>query len=66
MSKPLYAYRVGEGSDKERVVVSNKGLSKRQFEMFYRHRWQVEVGIKVLKGHGLESYMVRRLRAIRL
>ncbi len=66
MSKPLYAYRVGEGSDKERVVVSNKGLSKRQFEMFYRHRWQVEVGIKDLKSHGLESYMVRRLRAIRL
>ena len=66
MSKPLYAYRVGEGSKKERVVISNKGLSERQFEMFYRHRWQGEVEIKVFKGHGLESYMVRRLRAIRL
>ena len=65
-SSSLYAYRIGEGSDKERVVVSNKGLSKRQFEMFYRHRWQVESEIKVLKAHGLESYMVRRLRAIRL
>ena len=62
MSKLLYAYRVGEGSDKEKVVVSNKGSNERQFEMFYRHRWQREV----LKGHGLESYMVRRLRAIKL
>ena len=58
MSKPLYAYRVGDGSDKERIVVSNKGLSKRQFEMFYRHRWQVEVEIKVFKALRLESYMV--------
>ena len=66
VSKPIYAYRVGEGSDKERVVVSNKWLSKRQFEMFYRHRWQVEVEIKILKAHGLESYMVRKLRAVRL
>jgi len=39
VSKPLYAYRVGEGSDKERVVVSNKWLSKRQFEMCYRARY---------------------------
>ncbi len=66
VSKPLYAYRVGEGSDEERVVVSNKALSKKRFEDLYRHRWQVEVEIKVLKAHGLESYMVRKLRAIRL
>ena len=38
--------------------VKLKGVSKSQFEMFYRHRWQVEVEIKVLKAHGLESYMV--------
>ena len=48
VSKPLYAYRVGEGSDKERVVISNKGLSKRQFEMFYRHRWQVDLYFRLL------------------
>ena len=62
VSKPLYAYRVGEGDDKERVVVSNKALSKKRFGDLYRHRWQV----KVLKAYGLESYMVRKLRAIRL
>jgi len=64
VDKYLYAYRVGEGSDKERVVVSNKGFSKKQFEDFYRRRWQIESEIKVLKAHGLESYMVRRLRAV--
>lgn len=66
VSEPLYAYRVGEGSDKERVVVSNKALSKKQFGELYRYRWQVEIEIKVLKAHGLESYMVRKLKAIRL
>ncbi len=66
VDKHLYAYRVGEGSDKERVVVSNKGLSKKQFEVCYRQRWQVESEIKVLKAHGLERYMVRKLKAIRL
>ncbi len=66
VDKHLYAYRVGEGSDKERVVVSNKGLSKRQFEVCYRQRWQAESEIKVLKAHGLERYMVRKLKAIRL
>ena len=58
VSRALYAYRVGEESD--------KGLSNKQFEMFYRHRWQVESEIRVLKAHGLESYMVSKLRAIRL
>ncbi len=47
-------------------MVSNKGLSKSQFEMFYRHRWQIESEIKVLKSHGLESYMVSKLRAVKL
>ena len=36
VSKPLYAYRLGERTDKERVVVTNRWFSKRQFEMFYR------------------------------
>ena len=66
VSRALYAYRVGEGDDKEKVVVSNKALSKKRFGDLYRHRWQVEVEIKVLKAHGLESYMVRKLKAIRL
>ncbi|EDP74698.1 transposase [Hydrogenivirga sp. 128-5-R1-1] len=66
LSKPLYAHRVGEGDDKEKVVVSNKALSKKRFGDLYKHRWQVESEIKVLKVHGLESYMVRKLRAIRL
>ena len=66
VSRPLYAYRLGEGTDKERVVVSNKWFSKKQFEMFYRYRWHVESEIRVFKANGLESYMVRKLRAIRL
>ncbi len=66
VSKSLYAYRVGEGSDKERVVASNKALSKKRFGELYRQRWQVEIEIRVLKAHGLESYMVRKLRAIKL
>ncbi len=66
VSRPLYAYRLGEGTDKERVVVSNKKLSRTKFESYYRWRWQVESEIKVLKSLGLESYMVRKLRAIRL
>ena len=41
-------------------------MSKKQFEVCYGYRWQVEVEIKVLKAHGLEGYMVRKLRAIRL
>ena len=41
VGKSLYAYRVGEGS--------NKGLSKKQFEVCYRHRWQQEAeGYKAL------------------
>ena len=48
------------------MAVSNKALSKKRLGDIYRHRWQVEVEIKVLKAHGLESYMVRKLRAIRL
>ncbi len=44
VDKPVYAYRLGEGTGKERVVVSNKRFSKKK----------------------LESYMVRKLRAIRL
>ncbi len=57
VDKHLYAYRVGEGSDKERVVVSNKGLSKRQFEVCYRHRWQVEEFIQ-LRGGDRPAYYV--------
>ncbi len=55
--KSLYAYRVGEGRDKEREVVSNKGLSKRQFEVCYRHRWQVEEFIQ-LRGGDRPAYYV--------
>jgi len=33
--KKLKDSRVGEGTDKERVVVSNKGFSKKQFESYY-------------------------------
>lgn len=66
VDKPVYAYRLREGTDKERVVVSNKRLSKKKLENYYRQRWQIESEIKVLKSLGLESYMVRKLRAIRL
>ncbi len=55
--KSLYAYRVGEGSDKERVVVSNKGLSKRQFKVCYKQRWQVEEFIQ-LRGGDRPAYYV--------
>jgi len=64
--RSLYAYRLGEGTDKERLVVSNKKFSKGKFESYYRQRWQIESEIKVLKSLGLESYMVRRLKAIEL
>jgi len=62
----LYVYRIGEGTDKERVVVSNKWLSIKKFESYYRVRWDIESEIRVMKGMGLEEYMVRRLKAIRL
>jgi len=48
------------------VAVSSKGFSKKLFEDFYRRRWQVESEIKVLKAHGLERYMVRRVSAVKL
>jgi hypothetical protein len=66
VSRYVYAYRLGEESKKERVVVSNVKLSKKRFESYYRQRWQVESEIRVLKSLGLESYMVRKLKAIRL
>jgi len=66
VSRFLYVCRLGEGTDKERVVVSNKRLSKDRLESYYKSRWDVESKIRVLKSLGLESYMVRKLRAIRL
>jgi len=66
VGRSLYAYRLGEGTDKERIVVSNIKFSKKKFESYYRSRWQIESEIKVLKSLGLESHMVRKLRAIRL
>ena len=66
VDKPVYAYRLSKGTDKERVVLSNKRLSKKKPENYYRSRWQIESEIRVLKSLGLESYMVRKLKAIRL
>ncbi len=66
VSKSVYAYRLNEGTDRERVVISNRRLSKKKFGSYYRQRWQVESEIRTLKASGLESYMVRRLRAIEL
>jgi len=66
VNKVVYAYRLGEGTNKERVVISNKRLSKKRFSVYYSKRWQIEVQIKQLKSLGLEDYMVRKLRAIRL
>jgi len=48
------------------VVVSNKWLSVKRFESYYRVRWDIESEIRTMKGMGLEDYMVRKLRAIRL
>ncbi len=61
VNKPVYAYRLNEGTDMERVVISNRRLSKKRFGSYYRHRWQVESEIRTLKASGLESYMVRGL-----
>jgi len=62
----LYAYRIGEGTDKERVVVSNKWLTVKKFKSYYRIRWDIECEIRTMKSIGLEDYMVRRLKAIKL
>ena len=66
VSEPVYAYRLNEDTDRERVVISNRRLSKKKFGSYYRYRWKVESEIRTLKATGLERYMVRRLRAIEL
>ncbi|WP_457600435.1 hypothetical protein [Hydrogenivirga sp.] len=45
------------------MVVSNRRLNGRKFESYYSLRWQVES--EVFKSLGLESYIVRRLKAVK-